>query len=159
MPAFAKADVADLDPFVQLWHQQALPAIRTKPFEKSRSDFNRGWETAWPLCGSAIDIAFKQALRHEPPDAARYRDPRMRILVGICWHLQKYAGGRPFYPSTRDVARLQGIEGKEPQVTAWRMLRKLERDGILLVVERGTPGVTIGGRATSYRFAGSYSGI
>jgi hypothetical protein len=151
LPDYANAKPEDLRPIVEEWHRRALPVIRTKDFSESWSDFLRAWPTAWPMCHSAVDVALRQAIRHEPPQAARYLSPQMRLLVAICWHLARFA--TPFYLSARDVARVLGIDGANSPMTAWRLLRTLERDGLLILVERGTAGQIAGGKATSYRFA------
>jgi hypothetical protein len=54
--------------------------------------------------------------------------------------------------STRDAGELLGIGGDNAHRDAWRMLRQLERDGVLACVDRGTAGRVRGGKATSYLF-------
>jgi hypothetical protein len=156
IPDYSNASADAMESFVIRWHERALPVIRTKPYRESWSDFRRGWEVAWPMTGiSAVDVSLAQAVQQEPPAAAAYSHPHLRLLVGICYYLQRFAGEEPFFLSTRDAARLLGIEGAEPQKTSWRYLRRLERDGVLRVVERGTPGQIVNGRAASYRFMAS----
>jgi hypothetical protein len=154
LPEFAQSEAAALEPVFHQWHTAALAAIRTKPFETSWGEFTEAWEAVkFPLSTRVPDRALVDAIRADcHPVAKRYKVPHLRLLVNVCAQLQHYQGHRPFFLSTRDAARLLGVDGKQPQVTAHRWLKQLQRDGVLTLVDRGTPGQAVGGRAASYCF-------
>lgn len=152
IPQLADKDAESLKSLVQRWYERALPFIRTTEFAVSFQDFARGWTVAYPSDQTAVDIAAQKALRFVPETALRYLDPRISFLVGVCYDLQEYNGEGPFFLGCRDAARVMGMGGPNGHRDAWRMLQQLEKDGILQVVERGSPGVVNGGKATSYRY-------
>jgi hypothetical protein len=80
------------------------------------------------------------------PYADRYTSPRIKRVLGVCFHLQALAHDSPFFLSVRDVARIAGIKDLAAAST---LPAGLVRDGVLVEVEKGIPG---GRRATRYRF-------
>jgi hypothetical protein len=147
-----EASEEELLPIVRAWHERALPAIRTKPFEASWSDFCRQWGLVQHPANSAVEVAAALAGHQVWPESSRYVDPRLRFLASICWHLQRYTGEESFFVSTRDAAAVLGLTGSSAPMRAWRLLKRLERD-LIRCVRRGVP--KPGGRATEYLWIGS----
>ena len=75
------------------------------------------------------------AKKRVPPERLKWygEDHPIILLANVCGELQDWAGEGPFYLSARKAGELLGV----PQMTAWRYLRNLERDKILVVAERG----------------------
>jgi hypothetical protein len=98
LPGYANADPRTLEPVVREWHRRCVAVVRTKDFAESFSDFRRGWASvARPLGGGAQDVALRDAIRDEPAVARRYSDSLLRLLVGICYHLQRFVGDGHFF--------------------------------------------------------------
>ena len=143
----AASEVAKLRDIVQQWHRFALPIINTKDFDSTWSDFLYAFDHArYPLGVNPLDLA---AMRVDPlslPEVASLYDGMpTRRLIGLCYQLAIMDVGKRFFLSTHDVARRLGIQ--QPQV--WRLLRMLERDGVIKCTERGNER-----RATRYQWLG-----
>ena len=84
----------------------------------------------------------------EPPEAAQFADsPNIRLLVGICFQLQKMSGTEPFYLSARKAAELLNVTWKS--CANWlKWLCTLE---ILELVSKGG-GKTNPREASRYRY-------
>jgi hypothetical protein len=80
-----------------------------------------------------------------PGAAAKFKSPKVRSLVCLCWQLQQLAGDKEFFLSCRSAAKLLEVS----HVQTARFLRLLARKGVLKVVEAGSPNTN---RATRYRF-------
>jgi hypothetical protein len=155
IPAFANADPLTLERIVRQWHQAALPAIRTKRFAPTWSEFLDAWKRCLSPYGSshAGDFALAAAMASPCPIASNYANSeRLALLASICWHLSGFGAGE-FFISTGDTARLLGIDGDGRRMAAWRLLNRLEADGIIVCVRRGLQGAT-SGRATEYAWKG-----
>lgn len=141
------ADPQDLKPYVQDWHQKALPHIRTKPFEESWFDFCDAWDKVRSPKGEGpIDHAFEKAKQSETPHVAlQYEQPTLRLLVGLCRELQRASGEAPLFLASRTAGRLLGLHYS----TASRWLRGLRRDGIVKLVLQGERAER---RASRYRY-------
>ena len=86
-----------------------------------------------------------KAERSEPPECAkRFSHAKLRLLVGLCWELQKAHGERPFFLSCIEVGKRLGIHYK--RANAW--LHILRTGGVLEVAARPAR------RAIRYRFVG-----
>ncbi len=147
IPALADADPRSLRDIVREWHRRALPCIATKRFDDTWGDFLHGWpRVRFPKGAHPMEAALAAADQRALPAAALVYDaPETRRLAGLCAELQSAAGVGVFYLSARTAGRLLF---KGDHMTAWRRLRLLEADGVLLVSERGTAN----GRATRYRY-------
>ena len=95
-----------------------------------------------------MDEILERARHAEPPpEAMRYEQGKVRLLVSMCRELQQDAGDSPFYLGCRTAGRLLDVD----HTTAWRWLFLLQSDGLLTLVERG--GQTGSRyRATRYRY-------
>jgi hypothetical protein len=102
-----------------------------------------------PLGQGVLERTWQAALTcHPPTEAQRFKDPRNRLLVAWCRELQRVAGDGPFFLACRTVAAKLGL-GSSHGGSAY--LRRMEREGILAVVEKGGPATN---RATRYRYNG-----
>ena len=147
MPKYANADVRQLKPLVQIWHQAALPFIGTKPFEETWLDFAEGWPKIKYAAGTEpIYVAFQRAIEGElPVEALQYEQEALQRLVALCRQLQADAGSSTFYLAGRVAADLVGA----PHTQVARWLRLLVVDGVIVVVKEGSRH-----RATEYRYRG-----
>lgn len=150
VPGLADAEPAALRGIVRQWHQQALPFIRTRPFDESWAEFVYAWSrVVLPWGTDALSVVWRKAMQAECPEAAeRYELPEVRRLVAFCRQLQRSVGDGAFFLSCRTAARLLECG----PMTAWRWLNMLTADDVLSVVHRGTAGAK--GRATRYRYVG-----
>jgi hypothetical protein len=102
-----------------------------------------------PLGSNVIQNALARvAASPPPPEANRYKSPKLKTLVHLCYELQRLAGDCPFFLSVRDAARAVGLSAKSLHVIS-AYLHGLHRDGVIEPVEIGKPG---GRRATRYRY-------
>jgi hypothetical protein len=98
-----------------------------------------------PLGANALTAARMRAEKAPLPEAAKqFSDPRIQILVGVCFQLQKLAGNSPFFLSVRGCAEIYGTKRLE---TASAILNGFVSRDILHVAEKGLPGK---GRATRF---------
>lgn len=132
-----------------VWWQMAKPQL---PKEAEFDEYLLLFEDAYarvksPLGSSALTIAVGRAKSSAPPpDAEQFTSPKLRMLVAVCYQLQRLSGSSPFFLSLRDCARILELPRLE---TASAMLNGLVSRGILIVVEKGIPGPR---RATRFRF-------
>lgn len=154
--------IAELMPLVRRWHEAALPNIRSKNFDATSKDFLHAWDEAlFPLGGDPVPIAFERArAKPFPACAQRYQNPDTILLVGACAELQKLVRNRPFFLSCSQVAKalwgdpLSQLDWNQNRVRANRLLKTLERDGVIKCVKRGKKGHA-GSPASRYRYQGS----
>jgi len=144
----ASSQPAELKAVVRQWHGKALPVIQTKNFDETWADFLAAWECAHtPLSADPVGNAFDGAKTEGTPTVAgQYDTPDVQRLVRACHILAHRAGDSPFYLSSHDAARRLGV----PQPTAFRWLKMLVADGLLVAIEPGNRH-----RATRYRWTGS----
>ena len=150
IPALANADASVLIPILRKWHRRALSVIRTKAFEETELDFYFAWQNAiFPLCENMLRLVLERAKQTDPPpEAERYEQREMRVLVAFCREMQRIAGDRPFFLGCRDAHKLLKVSYK----TANRWLLLMERHKLLLVTKRGSPESR---KANRYRYLGS----
>lgn len=150
LPNLDGCDTAQLRPIVREWHAKALPFIRTRPFEETWSDFCVAWDRVeYPADQIPLDAALAQAKADPPPEAAKYEQPALRLLVGVCYWLAQKKPSGVFYLSVRAAAGMLGVK----TMTVWRWLKMLCVDRVLDVVEKGN----VMGRATRYQWLGALS--
>ncbi|MBX3442853.1 MAG: hypothetical protein KF774_10635 [Planctomyces sp.] len=145
---YASADASELRDIVLRWHQQALPAIQTKGWAETWSDFLDAWRNVRFAAGSgAIEAAFRRAVASVPPAiAGQYDSPPVRSLIAFARELQRIAGdGKAFFLDGRTAGRLIGCD----QTWAARMLRMLVVDGVLRRVSTGQRAT---GKASEYLY-------
>jgi hypothetical protein len=135
------ATPAELKGIVTEWHGQALPVVRTKDFGETWTDFQVAWMAVKRPHGSSVQAAYEAARRAPlgPIDGS----VELGALAALCRILD--GGGRPFYLAVRTVERLFGVG----RMTAWRMLRALEFNGVIKPIEKGTLKAR---HATTWRF-------
>ncbi len=131
------ADPPSLLPIVRRWHSLASPMIRTKAFDETRRDFLDAWHRVRVPVGSTM--------RAVSAEAGGEGFDRLGSLCGV---LQSRVGDRPFFLDVRTAGEVCGVH----YATASRWLRRLCRDGSLVVVK---PGDHRTHRATEYRWCGS----
>jgi len=144
IPELRACTFAQLKPVVREWHARAYPKIGTKPFDNSWSDFAYAWPNVkWPM-GAQVEVAVQRARQDtgNPPEAANYEDPRIRLLLRICWQLQQLNPERLFYLAVRKAGELVGI----PYPQIGKVYAMFMADGILAIVHPHT-----GPYATRYR--------
>ncbi len=152
IPSLASADLAALRGIVEEWYRRALPFIRTKDFLETWADFVHAWERVkYPAGEGAIEVAFDRAAAVKPSAKAiqLYGDsPSMVLLASLCRELQALVGDAYFFLDVRTAGRLLKI----PHLTAWRWLRVLVADGILMAGEKGSHANR---RASRFRYVAS----
>lgn len=151
IPGVAALPLPQLRPFVKAWHIRALPLINTKGFDETWCDFVNAWPNVkYPLGESAMDtIVERLKTSTPPPETAEYETPGLKLLVALCAELQRQSQTDPFYLDARTTARLLDVE----TMTAWRWLKMLKADALLVELETGRPG-----RATRWRWLGRNTG-
>jgi hypothetical protein len=149
IPELSAADPVELEPVVRTWHRQALPVISTKPFEETLIDFLNGWpKVRFPKGAEPILQALDVAKRDIPPEAARYEQPGLRLLVSLCRQLQLRAGpDKPFYLGCRTAGQLLDVHHS----VAWRWLFLLSKHGVIVPGEIGSKQT---GKATRWFYLG-----
>jgi hypothetical protein len=129
---------------VRAWHENALPVIGTRNFDETWADFLRAYLSALlPLGASLDEWALERAKESLPPAADGYETERIKLLVGICWHLATLSPQQRFFLSSHRVGELLAVS----QSTAMDYLRMLCTDAVIQVIERGNQRV-----ATRYRY-------
>jgi hypothetical protein len=142
----ADSDPITLRPWLQLWHQAALPNIRTKDFDVTWLDFLIAWRAVVvPIGMPTFDAALDRARAAKLPECAeRYGDDRrLVLLVKLCCELQAQAGNHPFFLSYATAGDALGVSYQ----TAGQLLRLLRADGIIRRLTMGTSG-----RSSEYRY-------
>ncbi len=136
IPSLADADLQELRPIVERWHQKALPRIRTVHFLETWVDFCNAWSNVKFSAGcEPIRAIFQTAItRPMPSVAARYDVPEVKSLVALCRELQRNAGKAPFFLACRTAAELLNIS----HVLANKWLRLLVTDKVLELIRPGT---------------------
>ena len=81
----------------------------------------------------------------EPPESKDYETRKLRLLVRICYQLQKLADPEPLHLSWKQAARVLKVSAE----CAGDYLRILLADGRLTLVEKHTDK-----KATMYRYNG-----
>ena len=139
------------------WWQTAQ-ADKLLPADASYDEYALLFEDAFhrarvPWGTDTLANAIKRAQSSPLPEAAaRFSDPRLQLLVAVCFQLQKLAGDSPFFLSVRDCAEILGMKRLED---AGKMLNGLVLRGILDLVTKGLPGKN---RATRFRYAALENG-
>jgi hypothetical protein len=130
------------------WHELSKPHLRPEDARDDyRSEFLDALRNAKHPHGEGVTLdAMRKALNGPLPAAGRYESPHYRRAVAVCAAAQRVEGGRPFFLSARTLRDLLGLDDHS---RAASILRVLERDGILQVVEKGSPKTN---KATRFRY-------
>ena len=139
-----------LRPYVEIWYQQALPVIATKPFEESWIDFLKGWPRVKYPKGSEpmVEILARVEIAECPKEAAGFEQERLRRLVCLCRELQRESRDVPFFLSCRKAGEVLGVS----RTTISRWLFLLLEEGLLELVRKGS---AKSGQASRYRYLGA----
>jgi hypothetical protein len=144
MEALKGVDPNSLLPIIRAWAQKALPLTSG---EHDVNDCQDEFLYAWPrvLLGGNISVeTIAIELVGKPPhpacEALKINGQPRRILVGLCWELQKLHKDKPFYLSCREAAKaLTAALGRTySHVTASTMLNGLEARGAIKKVQEHT---------------------
>ncbi len=147
-PAFEKLKAKALRPLVKMWYNQALPTIDTKIFDETWADFCYGWaRVKYPKGNGMLKIAIQNALNSQQIIAAEslYEKQEIKLLVRICYELQKLQKDEPFWLAENDGAWILGVT--RPTIGKWFSM--LEADEVIKRVKKYTST-----QATRYKFIG-----
>jgi hypothetical protein len=151
-PAFTKekyntkAKLKPLEPLVRLWHSRALPFIETKSFEATWAAFCYVWlKVKYPKGDNMLKVALEktQSAQDYVKAEKQYETDGVKLLVRLCFELQKQTDKEPFWLSLKSGAGIFGVS--KPTIGSW--LAMLETDGVLELVTEHTDTL-----ATRYRF-------
>ena len=143
---FEKLAAWQLKSLVRSWYERALSFIATQEFDVTWADFAYGWSRVrYPKGNGALKIATETALNAKDTIFAEemYVKPEIRLLVRICFELQKLQGREPFWLSWNDGAWILGVSTP----TAGKWLCMLEEDMVIQKIEEHTHI-----KATRYKF-------
>ena len=135
----------ELRPIVKEWHKRALPAIGTKDFATTWSDFLHAWDNVKHPYGETLEQALSTIDHSEPVPEYVQRlgfDDQAHSLYRICKALHEYNAPEPFFISARKAGEKLGINHTD----AAKMLKAFVREGVLELVTKG-----IGNKASRYR--------
>jgi hypothetical protein len=99
----SNATADELHPYMEQWHAQALPLIRTKDFDESWDDFVVAWGTVKYARGASLRSAVAKAEDVQLVGVAAGYTGTLRRLAQLCAELQAQAGDRPFFLGCRTV--------------------------------------------------------
>jgi hypothetical protein len=145
MPELASVAGFELSPLADLWRERAIEAFHdlgvTSPAGMTaaavRKAFQRAWTQAVCQFGNRpIDVLFRLAKETPMPDGGTERR-EFYWLVNLCGRLQRMADhlGKPGFPLGQHIAaELLGVSRQ----TALRYMRRLEADGRLTLLKRGS---------------------
>ena len=137
IPDFELCEPRQLKPLVKMWHEQALPTIGTKTFDDTWADFCHGWpRVKYPKGSGSLKIAAITALDQQSHVTAEqeYESDEAKLLIRLCFELQRLQGEQPFWLSCHNAA---GVLGVSPP-TANKMLEMLVADGVIMMVKNNT---------------------
>jgi len=137
LPQYTDADPTQIRSFVEEWHKQALPYIRTKEFEETWIDFVLGWKKVKNLIGKEpMTQIFERAKESEPPKIAieKYpNNPKLQLFATVCRELQVEAGEGSFYLYCKTGSKY--LEVSAMSISRWFTL--LGIDNIVREIEKG----------------------
>lgn len=101
---YPNADVESMMEVMAQWHQQVLPAIRTKDFMESWAGFRRSWRNVKYPSGimDKIVAEIDQEPPNNPGSAFGLQGAR---LYQLCSGLQSHQGAEPFFLSCRQAGK------------------------------------------------------
>ncbi len=131
VPELKKLPPITFESYVRLWHQWALPYIRTKLFEETWIDFLKGWpRVKWPANAKFMTEILERA-KANPLEG--YKIAGIGVLGAVCRELQQAHGDSPFYLSARTGADMLGVSPMS--ISRWLFL--LEQDRWIGTVQKG----------------------
>lgn len=148
IPAYRNLPGTAFHRVVQEWHKLSLPAIATKDFADTWTDFLQGWERVTQPDGEGeLDRLYERALKAKPPPelVERYGEGSKAVrLALLCRELQERASDEPFFLDCRNAGRLLGTDHS----SAAALLRLLGIERVIQLVTRGE----FGRAASTYRY-------
>ena len=146
MEEFAELPVKVLKLIVREWHRLAEPTIGTKPFDDTWADFTYGWERVkYPKGEDMLKLATQKALKtKESLDVEKeYDSDEIKLLIKVCYQLQKLRGPEPFWLSCYSAGAILGLSHTE----ANKKIQMLVADGVIRQVKKNTTT-----KATRFRY-------
>lgn len=122
---------------VREWYAKALANIRTQEIAVSFEDFERAWPQIKKLYGVELESALRR--KEQPPESVErlgYGSAATRmveIMFRLHLHQQHCHSGGPIIMGARKAGELLGIDKND----ANKILKCLQRDGVLELVEKG----------------------
>ena len=137
--------LSELKPTIRLWHQRALPTIRTKDFDETWADFvDAHGNVDLSRCADRVVEAMKRALDRQLPQCAmEYECDVTRRLIGVCAELSRSAPEGIFFLSCRKGAAALGMTDFS---LVSRLLKMLCVDKVLLETTHGGPETNLASR-------------
>ncbi len=127
--------VQQCKPIVQFWHQRALPAIRTKNFLETWTDFLNAWENYDPEKEGRLGRAIAKATALTPPASiAEFQDELLNVVCCTC-HVLAIEGKGRFWLSGRALALPLGVDHRR----VYDCVDVLIFEGIIKVVQEHSP--------------------
>ncbi|MHA1409235.1 MAG: hypothetical protein ACTSQY_02745 [Candidatus Odinarchaeia archaeon] len=104
-------------------------------FDEGLSEFHYTWDNQVANFGF-LQLAFYNAqnLKGGETNAQLFKNPRIKLLVKLCYQINELRHENHFYLSCIDVGRLLGVSAK----TASKYLRFLVKKGVLRLVKKAT---------------------
>ena len=139
MNEFAELPARALKSIIKEWHRKGreLGVIGTVPFDETYADFCYGWDRVkWPKGNPTLGQAVDKALAAKVPlDIEKeYDSPETRLLLKVCYEMQKLRDPNPFWLSCRDAGGIVGLSHSEANAR----LLMLVTDGVLEIVQENT---------------------
>jgi hypothetical protein len=124
------------DAFGLWWNTPKPPLSDGAEYDEWRYDFLDSYAKArTPLGSNSLQVAIQRAKSEPyPAECERFTSSKIRLLVAVCYQLQRIAGDAPFFIGFRDVAKL--TETKDLH-SAMAKMNGLILDGILTLERRG----------------------
>lgn len=129
------------------WHLRATTFLRPgQTKEEYFIEFLDAYKRVkYPLGSVIVPKAWKLAQEQPLPcEANQFENRDLKLLIALCWQLQRLVGNQPFYLSSRTC---QSLLGHDSHTTAAKWLRALCVLQIIQEVEKGNRV-----RATRYRY-------
>jgi hypothetical protein len=119
----------DLIPIVRRWHEQALPAIATKAWDATWSDFQRAWGYRWSTSGFLARVSRRAAA--EPYEVGN-RDMIQDRVAAVYRAAHIECGETTFYLDCRAVGGMAGVSHTTANTHAMRLVHE---EGLLRKIE------------------------
>ena len=160
-------DPNSLRPLVKIWHDMAVKHAKENDFwihgnfTETWNDFRYGWSRVkYPvgMCLDGVVESIKKNKGKHPKEVQHageslfYTDDHdMMLLLTLCHAVNEFHEGVSFFLSAREAERrLTELGSKQNRQWCGRRLKQLTEDGVLRVLEPGTPGTGGKGKSTVY---------
>jgi hypothetical protein len=144
--AFPVSNMAELVPYVELWHKVASANVKGLDWGEVWCDFLFKWNSVkFPVGEDVFTCIMQEINEYEPPACSTFLGGPVGKLVHIIQRLQIHVGDNPFYLASRKAGVLMGVDHNR----AAKWLKSLVYSGTLEVVTKHTSY-----KATRYRYLG-----